>query len=385
MRTPDVVVIGGGFVGLAASIELAERGASIIVLERELPGAVNSIKAPGGIRQQFGSETNIRLARLSAPIWDTFEARFGVNPEFRRLGYLFLGRSEATARTLADQVALQHQLEVDTELLGGLDISERWPSLTNRGFTVASFRQGDGFANQFRIVDGMVRGALAAGVELRVGTEALSLEVEGDRVVAVMTSSGRVPAGATLLATGAWLEPLLGPLGIRLPVEGHRHELLLVEPAIALPVGLPWLIGVDDSVHLRPDIAGRVLVGGFLGHDAPVDPDQFDQRADRTWTRSVLETAAAVFGLVGLDALVRRGWAGLYPSTPDRHPIVDRVRDGLYVAVGFAGTGLMMSPGAARLCAELILDGAVTSIDPTPLSVGRFAGEAARSAELSGF
>jgi sarcosine oxidase, subunit beta len=128
-----------------------------------------------------------------------------------------------------------------------------------------------------------------------------------------------------------------------------------------------------------------VLVGGFLGHDAPVDPDRFDQRADRVWTRSVLAVAGAVFGLVGLDAVVRRGWAGLYPSTPDRHPIVDRVRDGLYLAVGFAGTGLMMSPGAGRLCAELLIDGAVSSIDPTPLSAGRFSQEAGHSAELSGF
>jgi glycine/D-amino acid oxidase-like deaminating enzyme len=62
------------------------------------------------------------------------------------------------------------------------------------------------------------------------------------------------------------------------------------------------------------------------------------------WTLTVLETAARVFGVLGRESRVHRGWAGLYPTTPDRHPIVDRLMDGLFAAVGFAGTGVMLAP-----------------------------------------
>jgi sarcosine oxidase subunit beta len=368
----EIVVIGGGVVGLAASIELAGRGARVVLVERGLPGAANSVLTGGGIRQQFGTETNVRLAQLSAPVWESFEARFGVDPLFQRIGYLFLARTTDQAARLASHVALQASLGVDSQYLDATEIAARWPALCDRAFVGAGFRAADGWANQHRIVEGLVRGALAAGVELRVGTEALAIETVGGRVSGVRTTDGRITADALVVATGAWVRKLLGPLGVDLPIVGRRHELAVVEPRDALPAGLPWLIGVEDDVHLRPDTPGRVLVGGFLGRDEEVDPDRYETRADDGWTSAILATAERVFGIMRRDATVRHSWAGLYPGTPDRHPIVDRIGDGLFVALGFAGTGLMMSPAAGLLVAELIIDGGLRSIDPDPLRADRF-------------
>jgi sarcosine oxidase, subunit beta len=216
------------------------------------------------------------------------------------------------------------------------------------------------------------------------GTEALAFEMSGGRIVGVATTAGKITADAVLIATGPWVESLLNPLGLAVPVVGRRHELLIVELAKPLPVGLPWLIGVDDGVHLRSDAERDVLVGGFLGEDRAVDADHYDTRADAGWTRQVLETAERVFGVVGPDAHVRHGWAGLYPSTPDRLPIIDQLAEGLFAAVGFSGTGLMHAPAAGLLSAELIIDGAVRSVDGTMLSASRFAGTKP-SAELTGF
>jgi sarcosine oxidase subunit beta len=380
----DVVVIGGGYVGLASAIALAERGASVVLIERGLPGAANAVAAPGGIRQQFGTEVNVRLAVLSAPTWDTFEQRFGVDPLFRRVGYLFLARSQAQAAELAQQVEMQHELGVDSEYLDRDEIGTRWPTIAARGFLGGAFRQGDGWSNQHRVVDGLVRGARAAGVDVRVGTEALRLELSGGGLRGVRTSLGRISSDAVLVATGAWGASLLGPLGIDLPVLGRRHELLLVEPTRPYPAGLPWLIGVDDAVHTRADVDGLALVGGFLGVDRAVDPDAYETRADPTWAAAVLETVDRVFGLAGPDARIHRGWAGLYPGTPDRHPIIDRVADGVFVALGFAGTGLMLAPGAGLLATELIVDGKIRSMEPIGLAASRFAA-AGVPTETTGF
>jgi sarcosine oxidase, subunit beta len=98
-------------------------------------------------------------------------------------------------------------------------------------------------------------------------------------------------------------------------------------------------------------------------------------RADHGWTRAVLAAADRVFGVVGPAARIRHGWAGSYPSTPDRHPIIDGLADGLYVALGFSGTGLMHAPAAGQLATELIVDGKVRSVDSELLSASRFASQ----------
>jgi len=372
MRSTDVVVIGGGCIGLASAIALAGRGTRVILVERGLPGAANSTLTGGGIRQQFGSELNVRLSQLSAETWDGFEERFGVDPLFRRIGYLFLARTVETAAALAAHVQLQNRLGVDSELLDEEEIDRRWPALVDRGFRGAGFRASDGWANHHRIIDGLVRGAVAAGIELIVGTEALALDLTSGRLSGVTTTAGRIRADAVLLATGPWVAVLLDPWNLSVPVTAHRHELLIVEPAEAYPEGLPWLIGVDDGVHTRSDAEGRALVGGFLGEDREVDPDRYSMRADHGWTRAVLAAADRVFGVVGPAARIRHGWAGLYPSTPDRHPIIDGLADGLYVALGFSGTGLMHAPAAGQLATELIVDGKVRSVDSELLSASRF-------------
>jgi sarcosine oxidase subunit beta len=384
IQTTDVVVIGGGCIGLASAIALAARGTKVTLVERGLPGAANSTLHGGGIRQQFGTELNIRLSQLSAETWDQFAERFGVDPLFCPIGYLFLARTEEEAATLAAHVRLQNSLGVDSEILDADEIGRRWPALSGLGFRAAGFRATDGWANQHRIVDGFVRGAIAAGVELLAGTEALALELSGGQIAGVATTAGRIAVGAVLVATGPWVKPLLDPLGIAVPVVGRRHELLIVEPAEPLPPGLPWLIGVEDAVHLRSDTDGRALVGGFLGEDRTVDPDRYDGRADDRWTYAVLETAERVFRVVGPDALVRHGWAGLYPGTPDRHPIVDQLAEGLFAALGFSGTGVMHAPAAGLLSAELIAEGATRSVDGRLLSASRFdSGDL--SAEPTGF
>ncbi|MBA3740182.1 MAG: FAD-binding oxidoreductase [Chloroflexi bacterium] len=91
-----------------------------------------------------------------------------------------------------------------------------------------------------------------------------------------------------------------------------------------LPTDLPWLIDPVRQVHIRQDVDGRALVGGFLGKDETVDPSAFDHDADPDWIATVLEQTAQNFGIEIDRSSVIDSWAGLYPSTPDQHPIIDR-------------------------------------------------------------
>ncbi|KAK4502125.1 hypothetical protein PRZ48_005548 [Zasmidium cellare] len=364
------IVVGAGIVGLCTALSHAERGAKVTLIERGLPGAANSTSTGGGIREKFGTKLNITLSKLAAPFWATFGERFGVDICFRESGYLFIAKNNEEATRLKAQAELQNSLSVGT----------------GRGIRGAAFRQQDGWANQHPIVDGLYRGVLEAGVNLQVGTEALSLiSNNGGVVKGVVTTTGRMLGDAVVLATGPWCNSLLEPLGLTVPVAGHRHQLLIVEPAEPLPTDLPWLISVGAQVHLRPDSAGRVLVGGFLGHDERCDLQGWSRQADDDWSQEVLAVAGREFGVVNRDAVIKHGWAGLYPSTPDRHPVVDRLRPGLFGALGLSGTGLMHGPAIGVLMADLILDGSIDDPDLAKgLGLDRFIDTDGSSGEATG-
>jgi len=147
---------------------------------------------------------------------------------------------------------------------------------------------------------------------------------------------------------------------------------------------LPWLIGPGGQVHIRQDGDRRVQVGGFLGADETVDALGFDHDADEAWITGVLEQVRQSFGVKIERSSVIESWAGLYPSTPDQHPIVDRTEGGMVVVGGFAGLGLMHAPAAGLLAAELILEGSISSLDPNELSLARFS-KRIESVEQTGF
>lgn len=383
-RKTDVVVVGAGIVGLACAYFLADSGLDVLILDRGLPGAGDSVRTGGGVRSQFATVPNIQLSRLSLPIWNSFEERFGIDARFRRIGYLFLGRTPATATGLRERVTLQNTYGVPSEYVSADAIPERWRALTSGRWTGASFCARDGYLDHHLAVQGFYQGAVGAGARVLTGTIVTDLVFSSDRVVGVMTTAGTFLADTVVNAAGAAAGHIAEMAGIKLPISPRRHELIVVQPEKPVPEEMPWLVDVDGQVHMRPDGQGRALVGGFLGVDKEVDPDGYDPRPDPVWVRKVLRAAHESFGLVEPDTRVLRGWAGLYPSLPDHHPVIERSRPGLVTAAGFSGTGLMHAPAAGLLVAELVSDGRATSLDLSELGSERFEGGVA-TLETSGF
>jgi len=380
----DVAIVGAGVVGLFCAYFLARRGFKVVVLERHRPGSGSSTLGGGGVRSQFGTATNIQLSVLSQPYWDEFEDRFGVDPLLRRIGYLFLARDQRWLEEFRAQAELQHDFGVGSELLTAADISTRWPSLRSLDVVGGTFCANDGFLNHFRVVQGLTRAAEAAGVPLVSGTDVTGMDIMAGRVEAVRTTDGTIRADLVVNCAGAWAPELARQVDLHLPIEGRRHQLLLARPTPSLPSDQPWLIDPVRQVHIRPDLDGRALVGGFLGEDEAVDPSAFDRDADATWIQTVLRQTSESFGIeIDRSSLVD-SWAGLYPSTPDQHPIIDQTDAGMVIVGGFAGTGLMHGPAAGLLTAELIGDGRIGSIDPGPVSLARFS-KPIESVERTGF
>ena len=118
--------------------------------------------------------------------------------------------------------------------------------------------------------------------------------------------------------------------------------------------------------------------------DETVDASAFDHDADEDWIARVLERLHQTLGIQIDRSSVVESWAGLYPSTPDQHPIIDRTETGMVVVGGFAGLGLMHAPAAGLLAAELIIEGKISSVNPADVSLARLSGPT-ESIERTGF
>ncbi|MFO7928026.1 NAD(P)/FAD-dependent oxidoreductase [Natronomonas sp.] len=373
----DVLVCGGGIVGLAAAYELADRGADVTLCERGSLGAGSTARAAGGIRSQFSTRVNVELSLASKPVWNAFEERFGVDIGLRKNGYLFLARTEATADHFRESVSMQRNLGAATELLTPAEAVERCPGIDPEPFVAATYNPDDGVADPNLAVQGYAAAAREAGVDVRTGTAVTDVHREGGRVVGVDVGTDgetdRRDVDCVVNAAGAWAARVGELAGVDLPIAPRRRQIAVVEPSTPVPESTPLTIDLDTGAYFRPERDGIALVGGhFAETDPDADPDAYDTGLDIDWAAEAVEQAGRDVDYFGPETRIRRGWAGLYAVTPDHHPIVEESVPGLVTAAGFSGHGFQHAPATGRIVADLLLDGETDVADVSALARERF-------------
>src|SRR5438067_929678 len=195
---PDVIVVGAGVVGLSVAFHLSERGADVVVMERSSVGAGASGVQPGGVRQQWGTAVNCRLARESVAHWRGLEG-------FRACGYLFVAHSEATLERLRANVAVQHAAGVPSQIVPADEAAALVPGLATESLVGAAWCAEDGYLDRPQAVVE----AFAHGAEIRIA-EVVELRPEWTLVLA---DGARVEARHVVVAAGVDTPALLRPLG----------------------------------------------------------------------------------------------------------------------------------------------------------------------------
>lgn len=385
-RSPneDVAIVGAGVIGLSCAYFLARRGLKVAVLERKLPGA-GARPATAAVFGRSSGRQQTSNSRFLA-------SRTGLSSRFASASTRGFGGSGTSSslpmklsfRFCATRSSCNASSASRASSLLRKTCRARWPILDELGFTGGSYRAADGYLNQHRAVHGFAQAAEAAGASIECGVEVIGFDVEVHRIGAVRTTKGTLRTDVVVNCAGAWAPHVAEEIGVHLPIRGRRVQLLHAHSSISLPPDLPWLIGPLGQVHVRHDIPGRVQVGGLLGADETVDALAFDQGADPAWITGVLEQTRETFGIEIERSSVVESWAGLYASTPDQHPIIDRTDAGMIVVGGFAGLGLMHAPAAGLLAAELIIDGKISSVNPADVGLARFSGPI-ESIERTGF
>ena len=210
------------------------------------------------------------------------------------------------------------------------------------------------------------------GGEVVLESPATGVEVAGGRVTAVTTSTERYETPIAVVATGPWSRSFLGRLGIDLPLEATRHEVFLLRrPMDELPFH-PGGADMRNLTYFRPEGSDLTLVGNGNAEEN-ADPDTYNPRPSMDYLQDVWLRLSRRLPAIA-DGEYFTGYAGLYTSTPDLHPVIDKVDgiEGLYVCTGFSGHGFKLSPAVGIVMAELILDGAARTVDISPLRISRF-------------
>ena len=367
-KTADVVIIGGGIIGVSIAYHLAlKKAGKILLLEKGQLGEGSTSCSVGGIRTQFSTEINIRFSLESMKTFDHFEEEFGVNPEFKRIGYLFLATTDQEVKVFQQNLILQKQFGIPVEWLHPDEIRRRFPYLKMDDILGGTFSPRDGYAGPSEVLSGFAGGAKRTGVKIYEGVEAKEILVDKGRVTGVRTNGGEISSSVVVNAGGPHASLVAEMAGLRIPVKPLRRQVFVTAPFHLTDQTIPLTIDFNRGWYFRQEVDGFLLSG-------PLDREpSFNTNTD--YEAMVEASENAIYRVPALEkAQIARGWAGLYEISPDNHAILGKVPglEGFILANGFSGHGFQHSPAVGKVISELILEGKAKTIDISSLSIERF-------------
>ncbi len=368
-KTADCVIVGGGVIGCALSYYLARLGITdCVVLEAGHLASGGTGRCGGGIRQQWSTEENARLAIESVRTFENLSLELGAETEFLQGGYLVLAYTDEDVSLFERNVRLQRSLGLPVEVLSPEDIRKKIaPMLNTDGVRLATYCATDGSANPFLTTKAYADAARRLGTAIELHTPVTRVLADRGRVTGVETARGTVSAPIVVNAAGSHSVPLARTVGIELPITPYRREILVTEPLERFFD--PMIISFSYGIYFRQTSHGAVI-GGFAD---PEQPGGFDQTSTLDFLVTMAKKLAHLMPALESVKVVRQ-WAGLYDVTPDARPLLGATdgMEGFYQASGFSGHGFMIAPAVARLLAQSIA-GKKPDIDIEPLNVRRFA------------
>ena len=372
----DVVIVGGGIVGVSIAYHLALLGIrDVVLLERRQLTCGTTWHAAGLVPQLRATRNLTELACYTSELFATLEARTGQATGFRRNGSVAVALDEQRFEEFRRAASSARAFGVEAHLLSPREAVERHPLLDDRDVVGGLWTPNDGQTNPVDTTLALARGARAGGARILEGVEVDGVVVDEGRARGVRwrrvgrdgraggDERGVLRAGTVVVAAGMWSAFLLRPLGIRLALQAAEHFYVVTEPIPGLPRNLPTLRVPDEWAYYKED-AGKLLIGAFepvakpwalrgIPRDFCFDalPDDVDH------FQPVLEKAVE-----RVPVLARTGIAtwfnGPESFTPDDRYLLGESAEvpDLFVAAGFNSIGIQSSGGAGKVLAEWIRD-----------------------------
>lgn len=369
--TFDTVVVGAGIAGCMAARELAA-DRDVLVLDRDGVAGGATGRSAGLVAPTLFFGDLPEVARHANHFVREFDGTGAFEFTPRNRVDLVIADGRAEARETAERRAADG---FPVTYLDAGAVRDRYPALTMDGFVGAVEYRDTGWVDPYSYAAALAGEARARGATVETGTTVTDVLVEDDAVVGVETSTGTCRADEVVVAAG-WRTRGLLLDRLDLPVRPYRTQCVVLEPEDPLDGSFPLVRVASEHLYARPEHGGDLLVGGMA--ELTDDPESASRNADEPFRN---RCAAVVPELIhGFErAGVVDDWAGVDAATPDARPVVDAPSEGpegLVVATGFNGLGVMLSPIVGPAVREL-LDGGHAGFPLRPFSLGRFDGSGA--------
>jgi glycine/D-amino acid oxidase-like deaminating enzyme len=412
----DVVVIGGGIIGVSTALALAQKGVSVTLCEKGHIAGEQSSRNWGWVRKTARDEREIPLILESLRMWDGMNDVVGAETGFRKCGILFAARTDADLAQQEDWLRRAAPYQIGARMIDAAEVERLIPGGTVT-FKGGLYTPSDGRAEPQKAAPAIAAAARRLGATVLAQCAVRGLDIAAGRVTGVVTELGRIACDAVVLAGGAWSRLFAGSLGLRLPQLKVLSSVMRTAPLQGLPETSAWI----GDVAFRKRLDGGYSIANGHGNVVPIVPDTFqfmreflpalradwkalrprlngrfltEARTPKRWSLDEASPFEAVRTLdpapdAGINARVEaklkvafpgfsgmkveQHWAGLIDVTPDAVPVISNVDSlpGLIIATGFSGHGFGIGPAAGRLAADLAT-GAPPIVDPTPFRFSRF-------------
>ena len=364
IKEADVIIIGGGIMGCSMAYRLAEKGQSIILLEKTRVGEEASGRNDGGVRQQSRDPAEIPLAMEAIKIWANMKDELEWDVGYRRGGNLRLILTEQEYELYRDWPEREAKLGLESQFLTPEETRDIAPTVS-KGVKLlgGKYCATDGTANPLVATKAIARAARRKGVEIREHEPVIGLKVENGRMTVAFTSTGEYRGGVFVNAAGPWARTICNWIGLDFPVTICRAQGMVTE---AVPQCVRQFIGFGTG-NIRQTVEGQIHFGS---NSQPVE--NFDKRTSME--------PFVIFGQLPYEIFpflrnlnVVRSWGGITNWTPDKISILDKAPnlDNFFLTAGFSGHGFCLGPQVGVLMAEWIVDGQ-SSMDLSAFSWTRF-------------
>ncbi len=412
----DVVIIGGGIIGISTALFLAERGISVAVCEKGRVGHEQSGRNWGWVRVMGREISEIPMALESQRIWEGLDKRVGADLGFARSGILYVADTPDMLRKHEEWLEQAQPFQLGTRLLSDSEIEQVLPGSARR-YAGAIFTPNDCRAEPQKAVPAIARRVRELGGHVLEGCAVRGLDMAAGRVSGVITERGTIACQQAVLSGGAWSRLFLGNLGIDFPQLKILGSVLRTTPMEGPPThavgasdyafrkradggysiahrGASLAQIVPDSFRLffdffpalirqrhelRVRLDGRFVMEWQMprrwGMDETSPFEQvriLDPKPDEAILAEVQRNLIAAFPAFR-DMKVAASWGGLIDAMPDAVPAIGEVpkMPGFFIATGFSGHGFGIGPGAGRMIADLV-SGGRPAVDMTPFRLDRF-------------
>ncbi len=361
----DIVIIGGGIVGVSVAYHLAKRGATnVALLERRQLTCGTTWHAAGLVGQLRATLNLTRLAQYTAGLYRGLEAETGQATGFKQCGSLAVATTPGRLEELKRGASMARSFGLEVDIVTPREAAQMWPLLSVDDVVGAVFLPKDGQTNPVDTTQALARGARSRGVRIYENCRVSGINTAGGRVTGVRTEAGEIRAEAVVICGGMWARDIGGWVDACVPVHAAEHFYIVTEPVAGLTSGLPVLRDADGCSYFKED-TGKLLVGWFEPKSKPwgmqgiADSFAFEQLPEDLAHIEPLFAAAARRVPVLEATGVKVFFNGPESFTPDDRYLLGETPEvgGLFVAAGFNSIGIQSAGGAGKVLADWIVDG----------------------------